>query len=225
MIKTTYLIAAGSLLAFTSPAMAQSYGDDNAFTGFRLEALAGFDSSKAGSEADDDFDEDNDQSIEGLVYGAAVGYDYDAGGVVLGVEAELTDSTAETDVNDNGDFEGFGLGDVETGRDIYVGARIGALVSPQAMIYAKGGYTNARFDIESSFDGENFNNSVDTDGYRVGAGAEYAFGRNTFAKIEYRYSNYSDAELDFDDPDIDDVDLGEIDLDRHQVMAGVGFRF
>jgi len=222
MNTTKYLLAAGSLLAVSTPAMAQNY--DDTFTGFRLEALAGFDANTAGSDVDDDIDEDNDQTSEGLAYGAAVGYDYNAGPVVVGVEAELTDSTAETDVVD-GDFEGFGLGDVETGRDIYVGARVGALITPDALLYAKGGYTNARYDIESSFDGEEFRQSVDADGFRVGAGAEYAFGANTYAKLEYRYSNYSDAELDFEDDDLDDVDLGEIDLDRHQVMAGVGFRF
>ncbi len=219
---TKYLLAAGSIMAVATPAAAQQ--SDDPFTGFRLEALAGFDATTAGSDVDDDIDEDNDQTAEGLVYGVGVGYDYNAGGVVLGVEAELTDSTAETDVVD-GDFEGFGLGDVETGRDIYVGARVGVLATPQLLVYGKGGYTNARYNIESSFDGEEFRQSVDADGFRVGAGGEYAFGTNTFAKLEYRYSNYSDAELDFEDDDLDDVDLGEIDTDRHQIMAGVGFRF
>lgn len=221
MKKHIYLLAAGSFGMLASPAMAQSY--DDPFTGLRVEALAGFDATKAGDTVDDDFNEDNDQSTEGLVYGAAVGYDYAAGPVVVGVEAELTDSTAETDV-ENGDFEGFGLGDVDVGRDIYVGARLGFVASPDLLLYAKGGYTNARYNIEASFDGEEFGSSVDADGYRVGAGGEYAIGTNSFVKLEYRYSNYSDAELDFDD-DIPDVELGEIDTDRHQVMAGVGFRF
>jgi len=221
MKKHIYLLAAGSFGMLASPAMAQSY--DDPFTGLRVEALAGFDATKAGDTVDDDFNEDNDQSTEGLVYGAAVGYDYAAGPVVVGVEAELTDSTAETDV-ENGDFEGFGLGDVDVGRDIYVGARLGFVASPDLLLYAKGGYTNARYNIEASFDGEEFGSSVDADGYRVGAGGEYAIGTNSFVKLEYRYSNYSDAELDFED-DIPDVELGEIDTDRHQVMAGVGFRF
>ncbi|AOL23226.1 outer membrane protein [Erythrobacter litoralis] len=221
MKKLTLFLLAGSAFAVSSPAMAQDEGD---FTGFRLEALAGFDASKAGSSVDDDIDDDNDQSIEGLIYGAGAGYDMDFGGVVVGVEAELTDSTADTGFED-GDFEGIGLGNVETGRDIYVGARAGFVASPGLLVYAKGGYTNARYNIESTFDGEDYDEKIDADGYRVGAGAEYRFGTNTFAKIEYRYSNYSEAELDFEDDTIPDVDLGEIDLDRHQVMAGVGFRF
>ncbi len=141
----------------------------------------------------------------------------------LGVEAELSDSTAKTEFTD-GDFEGFGLGNVETGRDIYVGARAGFLAAPDLLIYGKGGYTNARYNIESSFDGDEYRAKIDTDGFRIGAGAEYALSGNSFAKIEYRYSNYSDAELDFEG-DAPDQDLGEIDLDRHQVMVGYGLRF
>jgi outer membrane immunogenic protein len=221
MNKTTFLLAAATA-TLAMPAAAQTADPD--FTGFRLEALGGFDSSKAGSSVDNEVNEDDDESIEGFAYGAAVGYDFNAGGVVLGVEAELTDSTAEVEVDD-GDFEGFGLGNVETGRDIYVGARIGAVVGSNALIYAKGGYTNARYNIDATFDGEDFRQSLDADGYRVGAGAEYAFGQGAYAKIEYRYSNYSDAELDFENDDIADLDLGDIDTDRHQVMAGVGFRF
>lgn len=221
MQKTAALLFAGSLFAFSAPAMAQNA--DDPFTGFRAEVVAGIDASRAGSSVDNDINENDDQSIDGLVYGAAVGYDYNAGGIIVGVEAELTDSTADTEFDD-GDFEGFGLGDVDTGRDIYVGARVGALVSPQAMVYAKGGYTNARYNLNSSFDGEEFNERIDTDGYRLGAGLEYAFGTNTFAKLEYRYSNYSDAELDFEG-EAPDIELGDIDTDRHQVVAGFGFRF
>ena len=217
------LLAAASLVAATSPAMAQS-SDDN-FNGFRLEALGGFDSTRAGSSIDDDVDTDNDESSEGFVYGVAAGYDFNAGGVVLGVETELTDSTAKTEYNEDGDFEGFGLGQVEAGRDIYVGARIGAPVGENTLLYAKGGYTNARYNVSGSFDGDQFQNSIDTDGYRVGAGIEQVIGNNAYAKLEYRYSNYSDAELDSENPDIADVDLGDIDTDRHQVMAGVGWRF
>ena len=222
MKKITVLLAAASTFAVAAPAMAQSA--DDPFTGFRVEGLAGYDVSTAGSDVDNDVNEDDDQSIDGFNYGIGAGYDFNAGGVVLGVEAELSDSTAKTEFT-NGDFEGFGLGDVETGRDIYVGARAGFLAAPDLLIYGKGGYTNARYNIESSFDGDEYRAKIDTDGFRIGAGVEYALSGNSFAKIEYRYSNYSDAELDFERDNAPDQDLGEIDLDRHQVMVGYGLRF
>lgn len=220
MKTTAALLVAGSMLATATPALAQ---DSENFSGFRVEALAGYDVSQAGSSADDDSEADNDQSIEGLAYGIGAGYDFDAGGVVLGLEAEYYGSTAEVEFDD-GDFEGFGLGNVSAGRDLYLGARVGVKANEDLLVYAKGGYTNATYDVLSR-DGETeFRADIDADGYRVGAGLEYALSGNTFAKVEYRYSNYSEGELDFQD-DVPDSDDFDIDLDRHQVMAGFGFRF
>ena len=216
MKTTTALLVAGSMLATAAPAMAQ---DSEDFTGFRVEALAGYDVSRAGSSVDDDSAADNDQSIDGLAYGVGVGYDFDAGGVILGLEGEYVGSTAKTEFDD-GDFEGFGLGNVETGRDLYVGARVGVKANDDLLVYAKGGYTNASYNVRDV----NFDGDVDTDGYRVGAGLEYALSGRSYAKIEYRYSNYSNAEIDFEG-DAPDVEIGDIDTDRHQVMAGFGVRF
>ena len=222
MKKTIAILSAASVAAIAVPAAAQG-ATDGTFTGPRVEALVGYDITKAGSSVDNDVDENDDQSIDGVTYGVGVGYDFNAGGVVLGLEGELTDSSANVEFDEN-DPEFFGFGDVNAGRDIYVGARAGILANPDLLLYVKGGYTNARFNVNSSFDGDEYRAKVDTDGFRLGAGAEYALNRNTFAKIEYRYSNYSSAELDFEGNQ-PDVELGEIDLDRHQVMLGFGYRF
>lgn len=222
MKTTVAILAATSVAALSAPAMAQD-ATDGAFTGPRVEAIVGYDVSKAGSSIDDETNNDNDQSIEGINYGIGVGYDINAGGIVLGLEGEYTDSSADVDY-DQADPELFGLGDVNAGRDLYVGARVGVLAAPDLLVYAKGGYTNARYNLNGSFDGEEYRAKIDTDGFRVGAGVEYALDTNTFAKVEYRYSNYSSAELDFEN-DRTDVEIGEIDTDRHQVMVGFGYRF
>lgn len=220
MKKIVALVATASLTAMASPAFAQA---NSTFTGPRAEVLVGYDSSQAGSSIDDDSSIDNDQTIEGITYGGALGYDFAAGGVVLGVEAELTGSTAETEFEE-GDFEGFGFGNVETGRDLYLGARAGVLAGPNMLVYAKGGYTNAKYNVRSNSGATQFSQDIDTDGWRVGAGAEYALSENTFAKLEYRYSMYDEAEIDFGD-DVPDSDRFEIDTDRHQVVVGFGYRF
>lgn len=219
-IATAFLVA-GSAFALATPAMAQDVEGD-AFTGFRVEALGGYDSLQTGSSTDS-ANENNDQSIEGINYGIGVGYDIDLGGAVVGVEAELTDSTANTEFED-GDFEGFGFGNVDAGRDIYLGARVGAKVAPDVLLYAKGGYTNAALDYEFATDADTFREGVKLEGFRVGAGAEYALSNNMFVKLEYRYSNYQEGELNFDE-DVDDANRFNVDVDRHQVAAGVGLRF
>ncbi len=221
MKKTTALLVAGSIAAMSAPAMAQS--TDSQFDGFRVGVTAGYDAVKAGSSVDDDNDaNNNDQSIDGLAYGVTLGYDVDLGGAVVGVEGEYTDSTAKTDFN-NGDFEGFGFGEVDAGRDLYIGVRAGAKVAPDVLLYAKGGYTNAKLNILSSDGTTETDRDFKLDGWRAGAGLEYAINSNTFMNLEYRYSNYSEANIEF--PDGATSSNFDVDLDRHQVMAGVGMRF
>ena len=221
MKKISTLLVAGSLAAFSAPAMAQDSSSN--FDGFRVQGVLGYDALKAGSSVDDDVNEDNDQSIDGAVYGIQAGYDFDLGGAVVGLEAELTDSSAETEFT-NGDFEGFGFGEVDAGRDLFLGARVGAKVAPDLLLYAKGGYTNAKLNVRSNDGTTQFDDDYDLDGYRVGGGLEYAFGRNMFTNIEYRYSNYSRAEVDFDGT-LPDSDRFDVDTDRHQVTVGLGMRF
>ena len=87
------LLAAGSAAALTVPAHAQ---EDRGFSGPWVAAVGGYDKNQAGDTIDDDVNEDNDQSAEGIVWGGAVGYDMDLGTMVVGAEAELTESTADT---------------------------------------------------------------------------------------------------------------------------------
>lgn len=215
-------VLAASLAAAASPALAQEV--NSTFTGPRVEALVGYDITRAGSTVDNDIDEDDDESIDGLLYGVGVGYDIAVGGAVIGIEGEWVDGTAKTEYTQTGDFEGFGLGSVETGRDLYVGVRAGILATPTTLVYVKGGYTNARFNVLAS-DGETeLSQNFDTDGWRLGAGAEVALAENMFVKAEYRYSNYSEGELDFE-ADVPDSERFGIDTDRHQFVVGVGLRF
>ncbi len=83
-------------------------------------------------------------------------------------------------------------------RDLYVGGRVG-FVTGSALVYAKAGYTNFRV--------ESIAGDADADGVRAGVGAEVKLQSNIFFKGEYRYSNY------------------EADIERHQVVAGIGYRF
>ena len=221
MNKMIALIATGTIAALATPAFAQDA--DSPFTGLRVQGVTGYDSLRAGSSVDDDGNDNNDQTADGLLYGAAVGYDVDLGNVVIGPEAEISGSTADTDYDD-GDFEGFGYGNVSSGRDLYLGARIGVKANENMMFYAKGGYTNAKLNVRSNDGTTEFDDDYDLDGYRVGGGLEYAFGRNMFTNIEYRYSNYSRAEVDFNGT-LPDSDRFDVDTDRHQVTVGLGMRF
>ncbi len=218
-----------ALLAGTgvaTPAMAQ---ETSPFTGLRVEGLIGYDRLQSGERDDgvETSENDGDEAVEGAAFGAGVGYDFDFGGIVAGVEAEYVESSGEQEADETIDGINF-TSSFETGRDIYVGARIGTRVTPRTLLYAKGGYTNTS--IEANFDGPNdaFEFDTNADGWRLGAGVEQALGPNSFAKLEYRYSNYNNLDFsddfDFENFEAEDFDT-DIDLDRHQVMVGFGFRF
>jgi outer membrane immunogenic protein len=142
--------------------------------------------------------------------------------VVLGVEGELSGSTAKV-TTDTSDPNFFGYGRVKAGRDIYVGARVGVPVGTGTLLYAKGGYTNARLDVTADNGTTTTDENFQLDGWRVGAGVEKSIGRNTYAKVEYRYSNYTNADFQFANGTV--TDTFDVDTDRHQIVAGVGFRF
>lgn len=209
--------------AFATPALAQTTGPEAeaTFTGPRVGLIAGYDTIRAGSENDSDLDGD-DESVDGFLYGVEIGYDVAVGGAVLGVEAEINDSTGKVETSTS-DPNFFGFGRVSKDRDIYVGARAGILATPSTLAYIKGGYTNARLDVEASDGVTRTDANFKLDGWRLGAGVEQAIGRNAFAKLEYRYSNYGSAEFEY--PNGATTSSFDIDTDRHQVVAGVGFRF
>lgn len=189
-----FILAALAATAMATPALAQ---DAAPFTGFRLEGLVGYDHVKG-----------NGGGRDGVAYGIGAGYDFQLGGAVLGIEGEAMDSSAKG--CDTNFITATDRICANAKRDLYAGARIGAAVSPNTLLYAKAGYTNARFGVtytDSATPTANFSARDNLDGIRVGAGVEQKFGQNLYAKAEYRYSNYEQG------------------ISRHQVVGGIGFRF
>jgi outer membrane immunogenic protein len=208
-----------SLAALATPAAAQ---DESNFDGLHVEALVGYDMMRPGSTVDIDNEEDVDQTIEDVAYGLGAGYDVAMGGVIIGAEAQYVQSEAGSEFDTSG-VTGFGVSNVEVGRDLYFGARVGAPVTENTLVYAKGGYTNTNLNVISSDNTTDTESNVDLDGWRVGAGVEQAISPGLFAKVEYAYSNYEEGE--FEAPSGLESDRFGVDLDRHQVMVGVGARF
>jgi len=195
--------AATVALGAAAPAFAQDQVNAP-FTGVRIEALAGWDHANVESNG-------IGGKKDGFAYGGAVGYDVERSGAVLGIEGEVTGSTAKQNAYNlqvAGDHAR-----LSAGRDLYIGGRIGFPVTPTTLLYVKGGYTNARVGIDYDSSVLSLRDHRNLDGYRVGAGVEHRMPHNTYVKAEYRYSNYSHD------------DQNNLDLERHQILAGVGMRF
>lgn len=201
-MKTTLLATAmfvGSL-GFAAPAFCQDAG---AFTGPWVAATAGYDNFDAGTEEDS-------EAEDGAVYGLAFGYDFNLGGLVVGVEGEVTESSVSatgTDILEEGDEL-----TLSVGRDLYAGLRVGFPVSDKVMLFAKGGYSNQRISATYTLDDETVSESDTVNGFRLGAGVELDLGQ-PFARLEYRYSDYGS----FSDT--------ELETSRHQVTLTAGLRF
>jgi outer membrane immunogenic protein len=178
-----------------APAFAQDAPPNG---GFRIEAIGGYDRAHVDGE-----------HANGAVYGVGVGYDAQSGRALFGIEGEATSSTADRCVN--GAVIAGDRTCAQLRRDLYVGGRVGAMVGPRTLVYAKAGYTNARsrVDYEDGTSGTalDFTDHRNLDGARVGAGVQFGVGRNSYVRTEYRYSNY------------------EAGVDRHQVVGAFGFRF
>jgi outer membrane immunogenic protein len=172
--------------AAAAPALAQDAPSTGNFSGAHVEAIGGWDRVQGEGSHDD-----------GVLYGVGAGYDVQRGNIVFGVEGEASDSTQK---------ENFGGLTEHASRDLYAGGRIGAVVGGNNLLYAKAGYTNARYAVSGTASGVDLAHG-NLDGARVGVGIEHQLGNRAFVKTEYRYSNYEQG------------------VSRNQVIAGVGLRF
>jgi outer membrane immunogenic protein len=115
---------------------------------------------------------------------------------VLGVWGDHSWSQAEFSVNVFGAPGAL----VETGVDTSwaVGARVGYVVLPGALIYVKGGYAQAELDDISfpAFGPGAPVLSVPTlDGYVLGGGGEVQLGRGFALQLDYSYADYEQADI------------------------------
>jgi outer membrane immunogenic protein len=187
------LAAVVAATCVASPAFAQDEPPaegPSEFTGFKVEGLAGYD--------------------EGFVYGVGAGYDVQIGRLVLGGEGELSDST-DKECLPAGTFAPGDRFCAISGRNIYVGGRIGFAVAQRTLLYGKVGYTNQRVTVDYTAGTPpalaSFRVSENLGGIRLGGGIEQKLGRNVYIKGEYRYSDYENNDF------------------THDGVVGIGFRF
>lgn len=133
--------------------------------------------------------------IDGFTGGGQVGYNYQMGQFVLGVETDIqgADLSASNGFGDRVRTEYFGT----------VRARVGVAFD-RFMPYVTGGW--AYGNVKTSIVGLGSTDKTHTGGYAVGGGLEYAFTNNWSAKVEYLY-----------------VDLGEKNVLNSGVKVGTDF--
>lgn len=144
----------------------------------------------------------NDKHGIGGLAGGQIGYNYQIGMLVLGIEGEGFWSGMKA----SSDQFGFGPGGLNTLTgtasvknkwDYDIAARFG-LALDRALVYGKAGWVSGGFDWNFS-DIFGFSNqaSATLDGLLVGLGLEYAFTNNWTTKFEYDYLGFGAKNVHF----------------------------
>jgi outer membrane immunogenic protein len=179
-----------------------------------------------------------DTKSNGVIGGAQIGYNWQIGAVVTGLEADIqgssikgsahttlknTDGTTPVDFSASSKLSWFGT----------VRGRLGATVTPDLLIYGTGGLAYGHvsasadtfFDVFNDFPGSVSKTNV---GWTAGAGAEWMFARNWSAKLEYLYldlGNVSTVARNHLFPDSSSAAVYTLKSRENIVRAGVNYHF
>ena len=180
-------------------------------------------------------------NINGGFFGGQIGYNYQIGWAVLGIQADAH----WADINGSGNC--FVLGIINCNAKVEsfgsVVAKVGGTID-RTLIYAKGGWAweNSKSDINvlglgpGNILGASFNfasaRSEDRSGWTWGAGAEYAFTPNWSAFVEYNYYDFGrklqNYAFSLSIPGVANFALPiptQLSEQFHTIKAGVNYRF
>ena len=144
----------------------------------------------------------------GFVGGAQIGYNYQIGSFVVGLETDIQ----YADIGGDTTLPGLDSNDDDDNWFGTVRGRAGYAFD-RALIYATGGLAYGKIS-------NGFSNSDDTNfGWTLGAGVEYAFTNNLTAKVEGLYVN-----LEQDDDDVPNIS-GKDETEFGVIRAGLNYKF
>ncbi|MBB5700241.1 outer membrane immunogenic protein [Ochrobactrum daejeonense] len=156
---------------------------------------------------------------DGFLGGIYAGYNFDLGNnIVLGIDGDVTynDVSKGVDVFD-GDVV---VGDFETKLrwSGAVRARVG-YAADRFLPYLAGGVAFGSIKNDGSIAGVGFSESKTLTGWTVGAGVDYAATDNLIVRLEYRYTDYGDKDIDFGGLSVNQ------DFRTNEVRLGVAYKF
>jgi len=197
----TYFFIAAIVAGWTTQASARD------FNGPSIGVQAGWQSTDVRLPGESDDVPSLDQSTDAFVGGAFLAYDYEVmPRVVIGAQAEFN-IAASDDFAATGDAANVRV-DPKYAFDLT--ARAGYLVTPETLIYLRGGYSNARVRTSLITGSKTVSSTANLDGWTIGGGAERIITDHLSARLEYKYA---------------DLGEGSDKFDRHQVLVGAAYRF
>ncbi|MBA3446904.1 MAG: porin family protein [Pseudaminobacter sp.] len=148
----------------------------------------------------------NEIDTDGIVGGAFAGYNWETGGIVAGVEADIGYSGVE------GSNAGV---DIESGVEGSLRARLGYVVTPDVLLYTTAGAAAKQIEYSDAL-GSDDSTAV---GWTAGVGTDVKITEQVFGRVEYRYTDYGS----------DSFSTGgvskDVDSKDHRIQFGVGMKF
>jgi outer membrane immunogenic protein len=155
--------------------------------------------------------------FDGFVGGGQLGFNYQMGSLVLGLQGDISGTTLEGKAIDP-----YNNVDEVKNKANWIASVTGRLgfAADRAMFYVKGGA--AWTDLDSlAFDGTNvYKKDKTRDGWTVGVGVEYAFAPNWTTFFEYDYYDFGNKNTW-----LAGGDLIKVDTNVSVVKVGVNYRF
>ena len=153
--------------------------------------------------------------LNGGLFGGYVGYNWQSGAWVFGAEGDFNGLW-----NDQ-TFAGPFPTSVDIGTDwlASIRGRVG-YAADRTLIFATAGvgWTEASSDINFG-GGATLSGSDTFVGWTLGGGVEYAFTDNWIGRVEYRYYDFGDKDLD------GPAGLGSLDVNTSTLTLGVAYKF
>jgi len=167
------------------------------------------------------------QEFQGPYVGAQAGWNHDiaindkqdafVGGVFAGYDQQVTPNVVlgleggfSLAASDRIGPSGPDNASIDPHYSFDVSARAGYVVGEQNLLYVRGGYANTRARLTRDVGAGTFSDNRTYDGWFVGGGVERKMTDTVSARLEYRYSDFGNDNRTFQ---------------RHQVLAGVAYRF
>jgi len=177
---------------------------------------------------------DADRHGIGALAGGQIGYNYQMGMLVLGIEGE--GSWSGMQVNQDS-FNGINPGTlvstatIKNRYDFDIAGRFGLAID-HALIYGKAGWVAGNFawNLTDTFNtGFNNNGSATLNGLLIGIGLEYAFANNWTVKFEYDYLGFGAKDVLFSQVNCSTctpfTTTTNVSADKHIFKVGFNYLF
>jgi outer membrane immunogenic protein len=190
------------------------------WTGFYIGGHVGWGRAET-TTRDDFFGDSFDTNTDGFLGGGQVGFNYQVGQFVFGVEGQISWTDLSKDFSETaGGFTA--TLDTKVNWLATIAGRFGVAFG-NALIYGKGGVAFMDFSATACLTGFGCVNRSDTEtGWMVGVGLEYGFTPNWSAKIEYNFNRFDDVGNNI----LTCAACGiHTDVDIHVVKGGINYRF